>query len=132
MCKRMLVAIFAWLVAAAGGCLPANAQSFAYVANQGDGTVSAYKIDSTTGVLSQLSNSPFAARSFPKSVTVDPSGKFAFAANAGDGNVSAYTIDSTTGALSQLSNSPFGGGLPHIGDSRPLGQVRLCREWQFQ
>jgi hypothetical protein len=108
--KRLyLVAIFAWL-AGAGGCLPANARSFAYVANDGDGTVSAYKIDSTTGVLSQLSSPPFLAGSLPFSVAVDPSGKFVYVANGGSNNVSAYTIDSTTGALTQLSNSPFAAG----------------------
>src|ERR1700737_3500919 len=52
--RLYLVAIFAWLLAAAGGCLPAEAQSFAYVANSGDGTVSAYKTDSTTGALSMV------------------------------------------------------------------------------
>jgi hypothetical protein len=40
-----LVAISAWLVAAAGACLPANSQSFAYVANGISNNVSAYKID---------------------------------------------------------------------------------------
>jgi hypothetical protein len=59
-----LVAIFGWLLASAGGCLPANAQSFAYVANSHEGTVSAYKIDSTTGVLSPVKGSPFAAGTF--------------------------------------------------------------------
>jgi hypothetical protein len=61
-----LVAIFAWLVAAAGGCLPANAQSFAYVANQFDNTVSAFKIDSTTGALSPVGS--FAAGDRPPMV----------------------------------------------------------------
>lgn len=58
-----LVAIFAWILVAAGGCLPANAQSFAYVANQ-DFNVSAYTINSTTGAFSQLSGSPFLAGRF--------------------------------------------------------------------
>ena len=64
-----LVAIFVWL-AAAGGCLPANAQSFAYVANGISNNVSAYKIDSTTGALTQLSTSPFAAGQAPVSVAI--------------------------------------------------------------
>jgi 6-phosphogluconolactonase (cycloisomerase 2 family) len=82
---------------------------FAYVANGNSNNVSAYTIDSTTGALSQLSNSPFAAGGGPTSVAVDPSGKFAYVAN-GHGGVSAYTIDSTTGTLSQLSSSPFPAG----------------------
>jgi hypothetical protein len=106
-----LVAIFAWLVAAAGSCLPANAQSFAYVVNSGDGTVSAYKINSTTGTLSPVTGSPFPAGSTPDSVAVDPSGKFAYVANIGDNTVSAYTINSTTGALT-LVGSVSAGPLP--------------------
>ena len=125
-----LVAIFAWLVAAAGGCLPANAQSFAYVANFSDGTVSAYKIDSTTGALSLVAS--IATGAHPVSVAVDPSGKFVYVANFGDNTVSAYTINSTTGALKQLSNSPSGGVAALIGCGGPLGQVRLRGEWMCE
>jgi 6-phosphogluconolactonase (cycloisomerase 2 family) len=100
-----LVAIFGWLLAAAGGCLPADAQSFAYVANAISNDVSAYKIDGITGVLSNVPSSPLMAGSGPVSVAVDPSGKFAYVANARDANVSAYKIDSTTGALSPVSGT---------------------------
>jgi hypothetical protein len=101
-----LVAIFAWLVAAAGGCLPANAQSFAYVANANSNDVWAYKIDSTTGALSLVAS--IATGAHPVSVAVDPSGKFVYVANFGDNTVSAYTINSTTGALSPVSGETDG------------------------
>jgi hypothetical protein len=52
----------------------------------------AYTIDSTTGALTQLSNSPFAAGPGSQSVAVDPSGKFAYVANHDFSNVSAYTM----------------------------------------
>jgi 6-phosphogluconolactonase len=97
---------------------------FAYVANEcGDafcsvsGNVSAFTIDGTTGALSPVTGSPFAAGRFPVSAAVDPSGKFAYVANqcgvtcTVDGNVSAYTIDSTTGALSPVTGSPFSAGV---------------------
>jgi DNA-binding beta-propeller fold protein YncE len=103
-----LVAIFAWFLAAAGGCLPANARSFAYVVNSRGDNVSEYKIDRTTGVLSKVPGSPFLAGSAPESVAVDPSGKFAYVANARDANVSAYKIDSTTRALSLVGSFPAG------------------------
>ena len=54
---------------------------FAYVANHGDDTVSAYTINSSTGALRAISGSPFAAGNHPDSVTVDPSGRFAYVAN---------------------------------------------------
>jgi DNA-binding beta-propeller fold protein YncE len=86
---------------------------FAYVANLGgsSGNVSAYTIDRTTGALSSVPGSPFAAGSRPRSVAVDPSGKFAYVANQSNpGTVSAYTINSTTGVLSPVTGSPFAAG----------------------
>jgi 6-phosphogluconolactonase (cycloisomerase 2 family) len=90
---------------------------FAYVANlcgsvscSGGGDVLAYTIDGSTGVLSPVPGSPFAAGNSPRSVAVDPSGKFAYVANSGSGDVSAYTISSTTGALTPVVGSPFTAG----------------------
>ncbi|MGB2664625.1 MAG: beta-propeller fold lactonase family protein [Candidatus Acidiferrum sp.] len=94
---------------------------FAYVTNGGfglPGSVSAYRIDSTTGALTPISGSPFPAELSPVSLAMDPSGKFAYATNGGPfplpGNISGYTIDSTTGALTPIAGSPFPAGIsPH-------------------
>ncbi len=87
---------------------------FAYVTNRGDSKISAYTINSSTGALSGVSGSPFAAGPGPTSVTVHPSGRFAYVANLCDscprGTVSAYTINSATGALSAVAGSPFAAG----------------------
>ena len=91
-----------------GGAAPLT-PLFAYVANSGDNTVSAYTINGTTGALTQIASSPFAAGTQPNSVTVDPSGKFAYVANTG-GNVSAYTINATSGVLTPVAGSPFAAG----------------------
>jgi len=84
---------------------------FAYVANEGlydtDGSVSAYSIDPTTGLLTSTSggisgNSP--AFCCFTAVAVDPSDKFAYVAN-GDSfprSVSMYTINSASGALTHF------------------------------
>ena len=72
---------------------------FAYVANTGSNTVSAYAIDAATGTFAEVTGSPFAAGTAPISVTVDPAGKSAYVANAGSNPVSVYTIDARTGAL---------------------------------
>ncbi len=114
---------------------------FAYVANfcvsANDcsvGSVSAYTINSSTGALSAVAGSPFAAGDDPQSVTVDPSGRFAYVANEDastklGANVSAYTINSSTGALSAVAGSPFAAGIsPSLGDGGPLGPVRLRGE----
>jgi 6-phosphogluconolactonase (cycloisomerase 2 family) len=90
---------------------PDNVAGFAYVGNQGTNNVSAYTINATTGALSEVAGSPFAAGAGPTSVSVHPSGKFAYAANFGSGivsgSVSAYAIDAGTGALSEITGSPF-------------------------
>jgi DNA-binding beta-propeller fold protein YncE len=84
---------------------------FAYVVNVcssnvnsgciGNGNVSAYTIDGTTGALAPIPGSPFAGGQDSLSVAVDPSGKFAYVANDTD-SISIYGIDSATGALSQV------------------------------
>ena len=83
---------------------------FAYVANYGAGTVSAYTINATTGALTAIAGSPFAAGTSPWIVTVDPTGKFAYVANTGSSNVSAYTINAATGALTAIAGGPFAAG----------------------
>src|SRR6266849_5074913 len=98
------------VLAFAGQAFGQKKPKFAYVANESSANVSAYTINSTTGALSPVTGSPFAAGSFPFSVAVDPSGKFAYVANANSTNVSAYTINNTTGALSPVPGSPFAAG----------------------
>ena len=94
--------------------------TFAYVANYGQKNVSGYKINRTTGALTEIPDdplteipdgSPFPARGVgPYSVAVDPSGKFAYVANSDSDNVSGYTINPTTGALTAMAGPPFPAG----------------------
>ena len=81
---------------------------FAYVANFGDNTVSAYSIGAD-GALTPVPGSPFGAGNYPNSVAVDPTGKFAYVANYDDNTVSAYSIGAN-GALTLVSGSPFAAG----------------------
>ena len=84
---------------------------FVYVANQNKNNVSGFTIDSSTGVLTAFTGSPFTTGSFPVSVAVDPSGKFVYVANSQSNNVSGYTIE-TTGALTSLGNAFTAGSSP--------------------
>jgi 6-phosphogluconolactonase len=95
--------------------VPLRAQ-FAYVANFNSNNVSGYAIDPSTGALTAIAGSPFAAGSFPRWVAVDPSGKFVYVVNEGDKNVSGYTIDPSTGALTAIAGSSFTTG----GDPRSM------------
>jgi 6-phosphogluconolactonase len=77
---------------------------------QGSNSISGYAVNSTTGALTLLPGSPFAAGSDPVSVAVDPSNKFVYVANHGSNNISAFAVNSATGALSQVAGSPFAAG----------------------
>src|SRR5262245_7114947 len=80
---------------------------FAYVANQFSNDVSGYTINATTGTLTPIPGSPFAAGVFPVSVAVDPTGKFSYVANQFSNDVSGYTINAATGTLTPIPGSPF-------------------------
>ena len=95
---------------------------FAYVANQSN-SVSAFTINATTGALTPVAGSPFAAGASPNCVTVDPTGKFAYVPNFNSNNISVYTINTTTGALTPVVGSPFAtGGNPFFIAVDPTGR----------
>jgi 6-phosphogluconolactonase len=87
---------------------------FLYVGMAGtanaNGVVTGFAVDSTTGALTQISGSPFAAGKDPGHIASDPKGKFLFTANSQDNTVSAFTIDGTSGVLTPIAGSPFAAG----------------------
>ncbi len=60
-----------------------------------------YSIDSSSGALTQISGSPFAAGCGGSDLTSPANGKFMFIAGCG-----MYQIDASTGALSQVAKDP--------------------------
>jgi 6-phosphogluconolactonase len=86
---------------------------FLYIADMGEGTyrggngaVSGYTIDPTTGVLTDMPGSPFEINlGFVNSIAVHPNGQFLYASNAG-GTVSGFRIDQSSGALIPLPFPP--------------------------
>jgi 6-phosphogluconolactonase (cycloisomerase 2 family) len=85
---------------------------YAYVVNYGQytpspGSVYAYAINATTGALTEINGSPFAAGTNPVAGVIDPTGKFIYVANVNSHNISAYAINAATGALTEISGSPF-------------------------
>jgi Lactonase, 7-bladed beta-propeller len=112
---------------------PLRAQ-FVYVANFGSlitgispSNVSGYAIDPTTGALTPIKGSPFAAGILPTSVAVDPTGKFAYVANSNSNTVSAYSIGAD-GSLTPVPNFALWNGEPeraHLSGRGSNGQVRL-------
>jgi 6-phosphogluconolactonase (cycloisomerase 2 family) len=101
--------ISANITTVAVNCVKNTIPRFAYVANYNSNNVSAYTINTSTGVLTSI-GAAVAAGTGPQSVTVDPSGKFAYVANWVSSDVSAYTINSTTGALASVGPAVAAGG----------------------
>jgi 6-phosphogluconolactonase len=83
---------------------------YAYVANETSNTISAYSIDASSGALTPIAGSPFAATgTTPVAVAVDPNGAYLYVANSGSNDVSVYSIDDTTGVLTAVGE-PVGSG----------------------
>ncbi|TGL33613.1 lactonase [Leptospira perdikensis] len=84
---------------------------FVYVANSGtgQGTISAYVINSLTGGLTSVSGSPFSSGFSPIGLGIDPSGKFLYSSNTQGGNVSGYSINGD-GSLTPLVGFPVTAG----------------------
>ncbi len=82
---------------------------FAYVANSGAATVSAYAIGAG-GVLTAIAGSPFPSGVGPYQLQVAPSGKFVYVVNEVGNSVSGYSVNAASGALTALAGSPFAVG----------------------
>ena len=79
---------------------------FAYVANQGTGTISRLDIDLTSGVLTErLPRTP--AGLSPGPMILDSGGNFLFVADQGLNQVLVFSV-SADGSLSQVSSAPLG------------------------
>jgi len=70
--------------------------------------LTAYAVNSSTGVLTAILGSPFTDGSTIRSAVVDPSGKFLYAVgNTTQFTTSIFAIDSASGALAPITGSPF-------------------------
>ena len=97
---------------------------YIYVANQGDDTISAYRINVITGALISIPGSPFKAGRSPSYVAVNPAGTFAYVLNnpggyenngsAVNSTISAYRINVATGALTPVAGKPIKAGIGAI------------------
>jgi 6-phosphogluconolactonase (cycloisomerase 2 family) len=82
---------------------------FVYAVAIDTNSVYGYKINSTTGVLTSISGSPFTTDVVaPDSVAVDPTGRFLMVGNyCCTGGVSVYSINTSNGKLTAVKGSPF-------------------------
>ena len=89
-----------------------SSTAFLYVSNSGGNDISAYRVDTSTGVLTPLAGSPFAAEVNPQGMTLSTTGSLvlAFVSNAGSSTVSSYIVNASTGVLTPASAVGFNTG----------------------
>jgi 6-phosphogluconolactonase len=102
---------------------------FAYVINELDSTVAAYRYDD--GTLQELQT----ISTLPKDshventcaeIAVHPSGKFLYASNRGHDSIAMFSIDSASGKLAPLGHHPTGGRTPRHFTLDPTGAYLLA------
>ncbi len=76
--------------------------------------IAAFTIDPSSGVLTAMPHSPFAAGAFLQQLVVEPTGRFLYVADNGYLKVSALSIY-PTGALGAVAGSPFDAGTDPLG-----------------
>jgi 6-phosphogluconolactonase (cycloisomerase 2 family) len=112
--------IVAGTSAAPSGVAITPSGAFLYVSDFGENSVSGFAVNSSSGVLTAVPGSPFAAGSSPTGLAIDPSGKYLYVANEGSNNASAFEICASSlpgcpstpdGSLVPVTGSPFSAGL---------------------
>ncbi len=74
---------------------------FLYVSDAGNGSISTFAIDPSTGALTPTNPAGVIAGPYPWKVVFDPAGKFAYVPDEDLGKIWMYTVDATTGTLTQ-------------------------------
>jgi 6-phosphogluconolactonase len=113
LCLLVLISLAAMMVSSCSTARapqppPTGTSNFVYTANAaGTGGVSALVSNAGTGVLTQISGSPYPAGGSPRAIRINPAGTFLFIANTISGDISVFRINTTSGSLTEVANSPF-------------------------
>jgi 6-phosphogluconolactonase len=88
-----------------------SAGRFVYITDEQGNQIFGFTIDATSGALTPMPTSPFAAPTFPGSSVADPSSRFLYASSSGAngmiGTILAYSINQSTGALTAIQGFQF-------------------------
>lgn len=80
---------------------------FAYIPNSRAGSIAGFSVNASSGLLGNLTGSPFASGSTPRSITTDLRGRVAYVTRDGATNrVAGFSI-SAAGRLTAVPGSPF-------------------------
>ena len=99
---------------------------FVFVANA-SGTISCFKIDPATGLLS--ASASVAAGVTTRWIRVAPNGRYAYAVNGGSNDMYIYSIDQISGILTQVGVPILTGGDPRSIAISPDGRFLFIAEY---
>jgi 6-phosphogluconolactonase len=104
---------------------------FAYVINELNSTVTAFRYDPEKGVLHPFQNistlpEGYKGDNYPAEVVAHPSGKFLYGSNRGQDSIAMFRIDETTGTLTSLGQELTGGKNPRNFVVDPTGAYLLA------
>jgi 6-phosphogluconolactonase len=121
-------------VASANGAGPRHiavhpSGAYAYVINELDSTMTAYRIQ-TNGTLASIETEPtlptgFSGQNTGAHVEVSPDGTLVFGSNRGHDSIVVFSIDAGTGALTLVEHEPSRGTTPRDFDVDPAGQYLI-------
>jgi 6-phosphogluconolactonase len=122
MLRKALILVF--MLACIVSCLSCGktANHFVYATVPATSQLAVFREDPFSGVLTQLSESPYTVGSGAQSVVIHPSGKFLYVANPGQGenDVSLFDINSD-GTVSEITPRTPTGTLPFVLVMDPAG-----------
>ena len=103
---------------------------FAYLINELNSTVTAYRHNHATGVLEEIQTVPtlpthFTGASTCAEVQVSPSGRFLYGSNRGHDSIVVYAIDEQDGTLALVGHTATGGQIPRNFAISPDGQFLI-------
>jgi len=104
---------------------------YAYVVNELDNTVTAFRWDVKTGTLDNNGTVPtlpddFEGENSTADIEVHPSGKFVYASNRGHDSIAVFAVDESTGQLTPQGQTKSGGVRPRNFTQSPNGKFLLA------
>ena len=79
---------------------------FLYASERTTSTLSAFKVDAATGMITQIDTVPTEQQ--PRAFEIDPAGKFLYVVGEKSDSMTSYAIDAATGKLTKLKQYPIG------------------------
>jgi 6-phosphogluconolactonase len=79
---------------------------FVYAANRGHDTITAFRIDQKSGLLSEIECEPVRG-SWPRNFNIDPTGRWLLAAGRDSNNIAVFSINGETGELTYTRTMVF-------------------------